>query len=149
MEIVYLLFILMFGHFIGDFVLPNKSILKAKQFGKPILGFVGHSLHHSTIVGFIVLFVWIYYQNKSISFGKNLPIDLFSFLFLCIGFQFILHFLIDYSKSYLNRNIEIFKSPESKWYWVLFGFDQFLHFCTHLVLCLLFKYFVLDLIFLK
>jgi hypothetical protein len=42
-------------------------------------------------------------------------------------FQFLSHFLIDTWKGRMNVWFSSIQSPENKFHWYVFGFDQYLH----------------------
>jgi len=87
-------------------------MLSAKQTGKQVLPVLAHAGVHGLLM-LIFLFCFI-------------PIDTLLILKL-IGFQVVTHFLIDISKGRMNGWFPILIDPSNKWFWLLFGFDQFLH----------------------
>ena len=103
---------LFFCHFLADFTwLSTTWMLNAKTVGKPLLPIFAHSAVHATLMGLLLAF-------------SNLT---FALWFNLVMFQLLTHFLIDLWKGRMNVWFTILQSPASKWHWILFGFDQFLH----------------------
>jgi hypothetical protein len=111
---------LFFCHFIADFTwLSTTWMLNAKSLGKPLLPIFAHAAVHATLMGLLLLF-----GNLTLALWVNLVI-----------FQLLTHFLIDLWKGRMNVWFPILKSPASKWHWIIFGFDQFLH---AVVICIMY-----------
>ena len=103
---------LFFCHFLADFTwLSTTWMLNAKTVGKPLLPIFAHAAVHATLMGLLLAF-------------SNLT---FALWFNLVMFQLLTHFLIDLWKGRMNVWFTILQSPASKWHWILFGFDQFLH----------------------
>lgn len=109
-------------HFVVDFLLQGPYQWKNKgKFGHP--GGILHSgLHALTTIAMFYLFVYLYP-------GQFLT----SMIFSLALFEFVVHYLMDWSKV----NINAYKGwgptthPE---YWYLLGFDQFIHTITYVVM---------------
>ncbi len=103
---------LFFCHFLADYAhLSTNWMLSAKRLGKPLLPIFCHALVHATLMVTVLLFF--------------IPYDIrLSLLFL---FQLITHWLIDILKGRMNGWFPALQSPASKWHWVIFGADQYLH----------------------
>ena len=116
------LFILLFiCHFLCDFTpLSTAWMLKAKQAGKPLLPILAHAGMHAGTM-FIVL---LFFTNLLIAFKLG-----------C--FQLLTHFIIDVWKGRMNSWFPILRDSTKKSYWIIFGFDQFLH---QLVIVLMVSY---------
>ena len=111
---------LFFCHFLADFTwLSTTWMLNAKSLGKPLLPIFAHAAVHATLMGLLLAF-------------GNLPLALWVNLVI---FQLLTHFLIDLWKGQMNVWFPILKSPASKWHWIIFGFDQFLH---AVVICIMY-----------
>lgn len=111
------LLLLFIKHFICDFPLQmfpwmykNKGI-----YGHP--GGVIHAAIHAFGTWVIVLFF---------------SIELASGLMLL---DFFLHYHIDWAKMNINRIYNL-RPDNSEWFWVLLGFDQFLHAITYFLFLL-------------
>lgn len=101
-----LLFLLNVKHFIADWILQTNQIAKEKGSNVDLL--LLHSLHH--VVGTILI----------VAIFTSIPTAL-----IIGGIELFIHSLIDYFKSnkhFLGR----FAFP-SHAYFILLGFDQFLH----------------------
>lgn len=107
-----LLIALFFCHFLADFTpLSTPWMLNAKSLGKPLLPIFAHAAVHATLMGICLLFV-----DLTVVIWFNL-----------VMFQLLSHFLIDLWKGRMAGWFTVLQSPSTKWHWVLFGFDQFLH----------------------
>ncbi len=121
MDNTYLLIALFFCHFLADFTwLSTTWMLNAKSVGKPLLPIFAHAAVHATLMGIALAF-----GNLTFAVWLNLVI-----------FQLLSHFLIDLWKGRMNVWFPQVKSPASKWHWILFGFDQFLH---AVVICIMYS----------
>ncbi len=121
MDNLYLLIALFFCHFIADFTwLSTTWMLNAKSVGKPLLPIFAHAAVHALLMGIALLF-----GNLTFVVWLNL-----------VMFQLSSHFLIDLWKGRMNVWFPIVTSPASKWHWILFGFDQFLH---AVVICIMYS----------
>jgi len=108
----YILVGLFFCHFLADFThLSTNWMLSAKRLGTPLLPIYSHAFIHGITMFLFLLFVGIHYEIASL-------------LFLL---QVSTHFLIDVWKGKMNYWFPTFQSPENKFHWWLFGFDQYLH----------------------
>jgi len=106
---------LFFCHFLADFTwLSTYWILDAKRIGKPYFPIFVHATIHALLV-FLCLFLF------KISFDK---------LIICYLFELISHFVIDVLKGKMNLWFPYVSNMNNKMYWVVFGFDQFLHICV-------------------
>lgn len=87
-------------------------MLSAKKFGKPLLPILKHATTHGTLMLFALLVFGI----------KDITILVTLFIF-----QVSSHFTIDTLKGKVNKYFPKYQNPENVDYWILFGFDQFLH----------------------
>jgi hypothetical protein len=127
MNILLLLFLLSSKHFICDFPLQTQYQIDMKKYYGNWGGIV-HSLIHS--VGTFLILVF---------FISLIPALLFSLL------DGTIHYHIDWLKMKLNRLYNL--SPtNSKLYWFLFGFDQYLHQLTYLFIVYALIYFNLMIV---
>jgi hypothetical protein len=100
---------LFFCHFLCDFTpLLNNWMLNAKRLGTPLFPIAVHACIHSTLM-----------------YGFLLTISPNS-IWLAL-FQFSTHFLIDVWKGKMSVWFATLQNPLNKMFWVIFGFDQFLH----------------------
>jgi hypothetical protein len=94
-------------------------MLNAKSVGKPLLPIFAHAAVHALLMAIVLAFGQI----------------TFALWFNLVMFQLLSHFLIDLWKGRMNVWFPIVQSPASKWHWILFGFDQFLH---AVVICIMY-----------
>ena len=102
---------LLLCHYLGDFCLTTKAIIRAKSNGSELQYILLHAIIHAALMTFAL------YLFK-VPLGGCLA---------AFFIQFCTHFFIDTGKSILTANVEKLKDTTSKAYWVVFGFDQFLH----------------------
>lgn len=113
-----ILFLLMVCHYAADFTpLSTAWMLQAKQYGKPLYPILVHAFVHAFLMGIVLLF-----------FVE------FSVAFRLFGIQLIAHFFIDTLKGRLNERFPSFQDTTKRSYWMLLGFDQFLHNATLLLM---------------
>jgi len=104
---------LFFCHFLGDFTfLSTQWMLRAKQKGKPLLPILAHAGVH----GLLMLIFLSFFQQ----------IDSWMLLKLA-AFQVVTHFIIDVLKGRVKALYATLQDSENRWYWTLYGFDQYLH----------------------
>ncbi len=109
-----ILFMLMVCHYLADFtVLSTGWMLKAKQFGKPLYPILAHASVHALLMGFVML----------------LFVD-FNVAFRLFGIQLLAHFSFDTLKGRLNGWYPSLQDNTKRGYWMVLGFDQFLHHAT-------------------
>ena len=112
MNDIYILLSLFFGHFLGDFSpLSTRKMNRAKVSGNHISQIMLHALVHATLVGLVCFIFRLEYKE----------------ILLLFAFQFITHFLIDLTKAKLTISFKVFQDSTTKPFWILFGFDQYLH----------------------
>lgn len=108
---IKLAFLLLICHLIADFSPASTAwMLKAKSKGAPFFPIFVHAGVHAGLM-FVVL-----------TFFTPL---LLALQLMCL--QWLFHFLIDVWKGKMNVWFPVFSDPTDKRYWMLFGFDQFLH----------------------
>ena len=108
---ITLILLLLICHLIADFSpLSTAWMLRAKSTGSPLFPIFVHAGVHALLM-LVVLFFFI-------------PTAL---AFKLAAFQWISHFAIDVCKGKMNVFFPIVTNPEDKRFWMLFGFDQFLH----------------------
>jgi hypothetical protein len=115
--LVYILFQL--KHFICDFPLqafPYQYLNKGKY---------GHAggLIHSLIHGIGTFLILLYFSISTAFYAAIL--------------DFIFHYHIDWAKVNVAKKFNL-KSDNSEWFWILLGFDQFLHQLTYIFIIWLF-----------
>lgn len=122
-NILILLLSLFFCHFLADFThLSTNWMLKAKRFGSPLLPILAHAFVHATLMA-ITLEIYCHYtiygyETKLFEFTR---VDKLFFL------QLVTHFLIDFWKGRMNFWFPTLTDPSNKFFWWLFGIDQFFH----------------------
>ena len=94
---IYTVILILFAHFIADFICQTDKI----------------AINKSDSLGYLSLHALMY-----------------SMLFLIWGFYFflatfILHWIVDFFSSKLTTRL--FKAGERHWFFVVIGFDQFVH----------------------
>ncbi len=108
---ITLIFLLLVCHLLADFSpLSTDWMLRAKSKGSPLFPIFIHAGIHALLM-LMVLFFFI-------------PIVLALKL---AALQWISHFAIDVCKGKMNVWFPALANPTDKRYWMLFGFDQFLH----------------------
>lgn len=107
------LFLLLLKHFLIDWVIQTESEIQHKGEYGDIRG-VSHSVKHG--VGTFLSVVPLAPQ-------LSVPLAVFDTL---------VHYHIDYTKQNLAGVLNL--SPKDKNFWVLIGFDQFLHSLTYLAI---------------
>ncbi len=110
-----LLLSLFFCHFLADFPLSNKWMLDAKQKGTPFFPILVHAGVHAVLMG-IVLILFLHDEPNG-----------WFYILKLIPFQWFTHFGIDVLKGKTMVWYPSTADPKNKIYWLLFGFDQFLH----------------------
>lgn len=110
-----ILIVLNICHWAADFThLSTDWMLNAKKYGKPLYPIFMHSLVHA-ILFFISVFIMFDLQKA-----------------IAIGFlQLISHFIIDLLKGKITFWFRSLEDPGNKYFWWLFGADQFMH---HLII---------------
>ncbi len=99
-------------HFVADFVLQSPQMVVQKgRYGQP-LGLVHAGVHSGFSFALLV------------GFGMSVPWA----LILSLA-EFVLHYHIDFAKEVIARQASL--TPAQKQFWILFGFDQFLHHVTY------------------
>lgn len=113
---ILLFIVLNFCHFLADYTpLSTSEMLAAKRFGKPIFPIFKHGFVHAGIMGMPLWVIGV--------FGL-FTADKFILVFLL---QLISHTIIDTLKGRFAKWIPITADNTQKWYWIVMGFDQFLH----------------------
>ncbi len=106
-----LIALLLLCHLIADFSpLSTDWMLRAKSKGSPLFPIFVHAGVHAVLM-FPVLML-------GTSFLSALKIT---------AFQWICHFAIDVWKGKMGIWFPVLSNPADKRFWMLFGFDQFLH----------------------
>lgn len=111
MEAVWLLIVLLVCHYLADFCLTWSGLIQSKADGKNLWPIIQHAAVHGLLMGLCVL-----------AYGTGLRMA-----FLVIAFEWVTHFLIDTAKALLSVAVPLLADAKHKPYWVLYGFDQFLH----------------------
>ena len=98
-------------HNLSDFCLTWPKLIEAKADGKNLWLIVLHSFIHAILIGLCLLL-----------FGIN-----WQLIFLLVLLELVSHFLIDTVKARLSVHYPCWSDMRYKPYWILYGFDQFLH----------------------
>ena len=116
--IFLILLLLMICHYLADFTaLSTPWMLQAKQYGKPLFPILVHAFVHAVLMGSVLL----------------LFVE-FSIAFRLFGIQLIAHFSFDTLKGRLNGWYPILQDNTKRGYWMVLGFDQFMHHATILIM---------------
>lgn len=106
-----LIALLLFCHLLADFSpLSTEWMLRAKSKGYPLFPIFVHAGVHAVLMCPVLLL--------NTSFPSALKIA---------AFQWISHFAIDVWKGKMSVWFPVLSNPSDKRFWMLFGFDQFLH----------------------
>lgn len=109
---IVLIIALFFIHWLGDFTaFATAKMHKSKAIGAPIGPIFLHACVHA---GFVAVLLFIFQFNGNLILQLTL-------------FQLVSHFLIDVTKGKLSAGFQMFRDNTTYPYWMLFGFDQFLH----------------------
>ena len=114
--VVWLMFGFILKHFVCDFVLQGKY----QWSNKHILGHPGgilHALIHA--VGTVVVLF-------SINIATPLMVS------IALG-EAVVHYFVDFFKMNINKEMG-WKADTHPQFWVLTGFDQFLHYLTYIII---------------
>ncbi len=87
-------------------------MLRAKKKGKPLSA----NFSHAGVHGLLMLIFLSFFQQ----------IDSWMLLKLA-AFQVVTHFIIDVLKGRVKALYATLQDSENRWYWTLYGFDQYLH----------------------
>ncbi len=112
-HVLLLLLGLEFKHLVADFLLQFRWMTKAKGSVFLIGGYAHSAVHSLSTLAVLGLF--------------SVPLSLALALAMV---EFPVHYLIDYSKAHIGKNLTATNTPRK--YWALFGFDQFLHHLTYI-----------------
>ncbi|MDB5256191.1 MAG: hypothetical protein JWM14_886 [Chitinophagaceae bacterium] len=108
---IILLALLFVCHFLADFSpLSTDWMLRAKSKGSPLFPIFVHAGVHAFLMFAVLIFF------TPILLAIKLAV-----------FQWFTHFTIDLCKGKMNVWFPAVASPTDKRYWMLFGFDQFMH----------------------
>jgi len=111
MNMILLIFLLLICHLLADFSpLSTDWMLRAKSKGSPLFPIFVHAGVH----GFLMLIILFFFIPMALAFKLS-------------AFQWISHFAIDVLKGKMNVFFPSVANPSNRLYWMLFGFDQFLH----------------------
>lgn len=102
---------LLLCHYLGDFCLTTKSMIRAKSSGKEYFPILLHAGVHAILMALALALFGVSLQGCMVAF----LIELGS------------HFLIDTGKSKLSATYEVLRDNTHKPYWTVYGFDQLLH----------------------
>ena len=102
---------LLLCHYLADFCLTTKWMIRAKADASSYLPILAHAAVHAVLMT-IVLF----------AFGVKTEGCIAGFII-----QLVSHFIIDTSKALLTCHITVLKDNTKKPYWMVYGLDQFLH----------------------
>lgn len=112
---------LFFVHFLCDFsTLSTPAMLAAKAVGRPSGPILSHALAHAVGMYGVVL----------------LATDSGQLSACCATLQLTTHYAIDTAKGRAQASHPAARDPKHYAHWLLFGFDQFLHAATILLMLL-------------
>ena len=106
-----LLIFLLVCHYLADFCLTSPAMIRAKADGRNIWPILLHASVHAFLIG-LCLLLW----------GISWKLVLLMMLA-----ELVTHFLIDTGKGRLTARYPTLADQQRKPYWMLYGFDQFLH----------------------
>lgn len=118
--------IMLFVHFVSDFVMQSDRQAKNKSVS------IGALTEHAFEYSFFMMFGFI---GLSAAFGHNTP----TIAFYAAGITFVAHWITDYFTSRLNKRL--WESGNTHNFFVGIGFDQFLH-TVQIILTIKFLYYV-------
>lgn len=115
-----LILITLFGcHFLADYTpLSRPWMLSAKRLGTPLFPIFCHACVHGVLMTIVLLLIGI---KMEVVLAMN-------------TFQIGMHFWIDVLKGKMNYWFPSLQSPADTWHWVVFGFDQYLHALTIIIM---------------
>jgi hypothetical protein len=117
---ISLFFLLLACHWAADFTqLSTSWFLEAKKFGKPLFPIACHSGVHAGLMFFVLLFYASWQQAC-----------------LWAAVEWGTHFLIDVWKGRMLGWFPSLQNTQNKYYWWLFGIDQYLHISIIMVICI-------------
>lgn len=106
-----LLIFLLVCHYLADFCLTSPVMIRAKADGRNVWPILLHASVHAFLIG-LCLLLW----------GISWKLVLLMMLT-----ELVTHFLIDTGKGRLTARYPTLADQQRKPYWMLYGFDQFLH----------------------
>ena len=102
---------LLLCHYLGDFCLTTKSMIRAKSNGKEYFPILLHAGVHAMLMALALALFGVSFQGCAVAFLIEL----------------VSHFIIDTAKSKLSIMYEVLRDNTHKPYWMVYGFDQLLH----------------------
>ncbi|MBR5654016.1 MAG: DUF3307 domain-containing protein [Prevotella sp.] len=106
-----LFIVLLVCHYLADFCLTSPVMIRAKADGRNVWPILLHASVHAFLIG-LCLLLW----------GISWKLVLLMMLA-----ELVTHFLIDTGKGRLTARYPTLADQQRKPYWMLYGFDQFLH----------------------
>ena len=113
---ITILTLLVIKHFFIDFVNQTEQEVYEKGIYLKKYG-INHSLKHGLLTIVILLAVT--------------KVDI-ALCYLIGLIEFLVHYHIDWAKMNLNKHYNL--TINDKWYWILLGFDQLLHYLTYIAI---------------
>ncbi len=110
-NVALLMIALLVCHYLADYCLTMPVMIRAKADGRNPWPILLHAGIHAVLIGFCLL-IW--------SVAWDLAITL-------MLIELASHFVIDTVKGRLTARFSILADMKQKPYWMLYGFDQFLH----------------------
>ena len=98
-------------HYLGDYCLTTKAMVKAKAECKNFFQIFLHAGVHAVLLSLVLWFFEVPLRGCFVAFLIEL----------------VSHFLIDTFKSAFSVMVEALRDNTRKPYWLLYGFDQLLH----------------------
>lgn len=98
-------------HYLADFCLTSPVMIRAKADGRNVWPILLHASVHALMIG-LCLLLW----------GISWKLVLLMMLT-----ELVTHFLIDTGKGRLTARYPTLADQQHKPYWMIYGFDQFLH----------------------
>ena len=108
---VLLLISLLVCHYLADFCLTSPAMISANADGRNPWPILLHASIHAVLIGFCLL-----------TWGAE-----WDLLIMLMLIELASHFVIDTVKGRLTARFSILADMKQKPYWMLYGFDQFLH----------------------
>lgn len=114
--------LLLVCHYLGDYCLTTKSMVRAKSECKDFFQIFLHAGVHAILMALVLVLFDVPLRGCFVAFLIEL----------------VSHFLIDTFKSAFSVMFKVLKDNTRKPFWLLYGFDQLLHLLVIVALTLLY-----------
>ena len=111
MTTLLLLIVLLICHYLADFCLTLRVMIRAKADGRRLWPIMLHAAVHALLIGACL-----------VVYGVN-----WQLLLMLMLVELLTHFLIDTAKARLSAACPTLADSRRKPYWMLYGLDQLLH----------------------